>query len=144
MSALSDAFETELLGLIFLNQAIPDIGDASGLQPSAAAGNLYVSLHTGDPGEGGDQETNEAAYTNYARVGLPRDGTAWTVNSDVVNANNEIAFAQAGSAEVITHIGIGTDPSGPGKLLYKGVLPAPINVDVNITPKIGSLAITAN
>ncbi len=30
--------------------------------------NLYVSLHTGDPGEAGDQTTSEAAYTSYARV----------------------------------------------------------------------------
>ena len=56
--SMSNAFETELLDLIFNNAAVANIGDAGGLQPSAAAGSLYVSLHTGDPGEAGNQGTN--------------------------------------------------------------------------------------
>ena len=39
-------FEGALLKLIFQNVAAPNLGDASGLQPSTTAGNLYASLHT--------------------------------------------------------------------------------------------------
>lgn len=39
----------------------------------------YVSLHTGDPGEAGDQTTNEATYAGYARVAVARDSGGWTV-----------------------------------------------------------------
>ena len=59
MSA-TNAFETDLLKLIFQNVALANVGDASGLQPSSTAGSLYISLHTGDPGETGDQTTSEA------------------------------------------------------------------------------------
>lgn len=67
------------LKLIFQNAAWTNIGDAGGLLPSATAGSLYVSLHTGDPGSGGDQSTNECAYTSYARVAVARSAGGWTV-----------------------------------------------------------------
>ncbi len=66
MSA-SNALETSLLGLLITNAAAANIGDAGGLQPSVAAGVFWISLHTADPGEAGDQTTSETAYTNYAR-----------------------------------------------------------------------------
>ncbi len=59
----SNTFENDLLALIFNNTDIADIGDAGGLQNSAAAGSLYVALHTSDPGEAGNATTNETAYT---------------------------------------------------------------------------------
>lgn len=67
------------LKLLFQNLAWANVGDAGGLQPSATAGNLYVSLHTDDPGAGGDQTTNECAYTSYARVAVARSAAGWTV-----------------------------------------------------------------
>ena len=70
----SNTFENDLLKLIFNNVDIADIGDAGGLQNSAAAGSLYVALHTADPGEAGNATTNETAYTNYARVAVGRSG----------------------------------------------------------------------
>ena len=68
----SNAFETSLLGLLFNNTDIANIGDAAGLQNSAAAGSLYLALHTADPGEAGDQTTNECTYGSYARVAVAR------------------------------------------------------------------------
>ena len=55
---------------MFNNTDFANIGDAGGLQNSATAGSLYVSLHTADPGEAGSQTTNEANYTSYARVAV--------------------------------------------------------------------------
>lgn len=75
-----NTFLSELAEHILNNADIALIGDAAGLLQSAADGNLYVSLHTSDPGAGGSQTTNEATYTSYARVAVTRDGTAWTVS----------------------------------------------------------------
>jgi hypothetical protein len=75
-----NAFLSEILEHILNNEDIPLIGDASGLLQSAADGNLYLNLHTADPGAGGDQTTNEATYTGYARLAAVRDGTVWTVS----------------------------------------------------------------
>lgn len=40
----TDAHIQEILDLLYLNQAFAGIGDTNGLQPSAAAGSLYVAL----------------------------------------------------------------------------------------------------
>lgn len=118
-----NTFENQLLLHIFQNAAIALIGDASGLQPSATAGSLYVSLHTADPGEAGDQTSNETAYTNYARVAVARTSGGWTVSSNQVSNTAAINFAQCGATGAdITHWGIGTASSSTGKLLYKGPL----------------------
>lgn len=65
--AVSDAMTTAaanlFLLLFFNNTAWAVVGDASGLQPSGAAGSVYLSLHTASPGEGGNQSTSEIAYT---------------------------------------------------------------------------------
>ena len=60
---MSNAAATAFLELFFTNLDWANIGDAAGLQNSAAAGNLYLSLHTSSPGEGGTQATNEISYT---------------------------------------------------------------------------------
>lgn len=119
----SNTFENELLLHIFQNADITLIGDAAGLQNSAAAGSLYVSLHTADPGEAGNQTTNEANYTGYARVAVARTAGGWTVSGNQVTNTAAVTFGQctAGS-NTITHWAIGTDVSGTGKILYKGTL----------------------
>lgn len=141
----SNAFETDLLSLIFNNTDIPLIGDAAGIQNSAVAGSLYVSLHTGDPGETGDQSTSETSYGSYARVPVARDSSGWTVNGDQVTNTGTIAFAACTSGTpTLSYFGIGTDPNGAGKLLYSGALTAPLAVSSGITPTCapGALVVT--
>jgi hypothetical protein len=120
-----NTFENDLLKLIFQNTAIALIGDASGLQPAGAAGNLHVSLHTADPGEAGNQGTSEAGYTNYARVAVARTSGGWTITNNQFENAAAINFPQCGvTGADITHWGIGASSSGAGKLLYKGPLGA--------------------
>lgn len=118
-----NTFENELLLHIFQNADIADIGDAAGLQNSAAAGSLYVALHTADPGEGGNQSTSEISYTGYARVAVARSSGGWTVTNNVVTNAAAVTFGActAGSGTA-THFSIGTLSSGSGKILYKGPL----------------------
>ena len=108
-----------LLKLLFNNTAYAGIGDVAGLQPSGVAGNLYVSLHTDDPGTGGGQATNEATYTGYGRVGVARSGAGWTIVSNRVSNAANITFGLCTAlSNTITHFGIGTDSSGAGQMLY--------------------------
>ena len=65
----SNTFETELLALIFNATAIADLAENDATAPLT---NLYVALHTADPGEAGVQNTSETAYTGYARVAVAR------------------------------------------------------------------------
>lgn len=141
-------FENSLLLLVFNNTDIALIGDAAGLQNSAAAGSLYVSLHTAEPGEAGDQTTNETAYSGYLRVAVARSGAGWTVSGNQVSNAAAIAFALCGiTGATITHFGIGTDSAGAGLLLYSGPLgtvvqgPFTAKVDDTITIPGHSLAV---
>jgi hypothetical protein len=134
-----NTWETELLQLVFNNTAAALIGDASGLQPSATAGSLYVSLHTGDPGEAGNQTTSECAYTSYARVAVARSGAGWTVSSNTVTNAALIQFPQCtGSSETATHFAIGTASTSTGKILYKGALSASLAISSGIQPQFGA------
>lgn len=128
MSA-TNAFETALLQHIFQNAGIALIGDATGLRGATTAGNLFVSLHTADPGEAGNQTTNETTYTGYARASVVRSAGGWTVSGANVSNAATVSFGPctAGTA-TITHFGIGTASTGTGSLLFKGALGASISV----------------
>ncbi len=131
----TNAFETALLTLYGNNTAHANIGDASGLQPSATAGSLYVSLHTGDPGETGTQTTSEAAYTSYARVAVARTTGGWTISGNNLSNTATVTFpAATGGSETITHFGVGTSSTGAGNLLWYGALGASLAVSSGITP----------
>lgn len=132
----SNTWENGLLLLLFNNTDFTLVGDAGGLRGSVSAGSLYVSLHSSDPGEAGDQTTNEIAYTSYARVAVARTGGGWTVTANAVENAAEVAFPTCtGGSDTATHFGIGTDSSGAGKLLYKGALNASLAISNLIEPK---------
>ena len=138
-----NTFETDLLGLIFNNTDIADIGDASGLQNSATAGSLYVALHTADPGEAGTAATSEATYTNYARVAVARTVGGWTVSGATATNAAQITFPQCGaSGNTITHVSITTAASGTSKILYSGALNSSLSVALNITPLFAASGLT--
>ena len=140
--SLTNAAETALGLLMFNNDAWANIGDASGLQPSSGAGVFYISLHTADPGETGDQTTSEATYTDYARVSVARSAAGFTIAGSNVSNTAAITFpACSGSSSTVTYFGIGTDLSGAGNLIASGVLDDPLAVSTGITPSfaIGAL-----
>ncbi len=132
----TDALEQGLLDLIFENTDLALIGDATGLRGSSTAGSLYWSLHTADPGEAGDQTTNEIGYTSYARVAAGR-GAGFNRTGSTVNPAADVTFpAGTGGSGTATHWGLGTASSGAGKLLYKGTLTPNIVCGNGVTPKI--------
>lgn len=133
----TNSFENSLLLHVFNNSDIANVGDATGLRGSTSAGSLYVSLHTGDPGEAGDQTTNECAYTSYARVAVARSGAGFTVTNNSVSPAATVTFpAATGGTETVTHFGVGTASSGAGVLLYKGTVTPNISVSSGVTPSL--------
>ncbi|MEQ9073334.1 MAG: hypothetical protein RLP09_05715 [Sandaracinaceae bacterium] len=138
-----NGFESGLLELVLNNAPLEGIGDAAGLQPSAVAGDLFVSLHTADPGEGGTQATSEATYPGYARAAVPRDGTGWSVAGGQAENGGTVAFPECtGGSQVITHAAIGVDPTGAGAVLYRVALAAPVTVEAGMFPRFPAAALS--
>ena len=141
--SMTNAAEANLLNLLFLNIDWANVGDAAGLQNSATAGSLYISLHTADPGEAGNQSTNEVSYTGYARVAVARAGGGWTLSTSTISNTALVQFGQctAGTATA-THFGVGTDSSGTGNLIFKGALTSSLAISTGIQPQFAAAALT--
>lgn len=139
----SNTFENDLVKLIFNNDDIADIGDASGLQNSATAGSFYIALHTADPGEAGTAATSEATYTGYARVAVARTAGGWTVSGNQASNTAQISFGECTSgSDTVTYVSITTASSGTSKILYSGALTASRSISAGITPLFAAAALT--
>jgi len=104
----------------------------------ATTGNtdLYLALHTADPGEGGSQNTSEANYTGYTRVAIPRTVAGWTVTGNQAENAALVQFPLCtGGSSIVTHISVGTAGSGPGQILYSGALNASRTITDGIQPQ---------
>ena len=137
--------ENDVLALIF-NKTLP-----SYLGTLSTTGNtdLYLALHTADPGEGGAQNTNEpngtTVYTNYTRIAVARTAGGWAVSGNQVSNAALVQFPQCGTdGATITHVSIGTLDTGAGQIIYSGALNAPLSVSNLIQPQfgIGALVVT--
>jgi hypothetical protein len=118
-----NTFEAQVIALTF---------NATGLPWSNA--NLFVALHTADPGEAGDQTASEATYTGYARVSVARDSSGWTVSGNQASNTAEIAFPECtGGTNTITHCSVGLASSGASQILWKAALTASLSVSNAIT-----------
>ena len=105
--------------------------------------NLYVALHTADPGEAGNQQTSEATYTSYARVTVARDATGWDVVGNQASNDDLLQFPQCtGGSNTLTHVSIGTAASGAGQIIYSGALNASLDVSNLIQPQFAAGALT--
>jgi hypothetical protein len=115
----SNTFENDILKLFFNGTAISNIADNAASSPATV---LYASLHTADPGEAGNQSTNEISYTGYARVSIARTSGGFTVSGSTVNLTANVDFPEmtGGAGGTVTHFAIGTAATGTGKILYSG------------------------
>lgn len=138
----SNLHENDYLKLIFQNIAISNIGNASGIQPSGVAGNLYVALYSSDPGE--TDAGTELTYTGYARATVIRSAVGWTVSAGVCSNAAQVAFPlNNGSTQTANFFAIRTALSG-GDLIGSGNVNPSVIINNGDTPKyeIGSLTIT--
>ena len=129
-----DTFENDWLKLIFNATAIANLADNAATAPLTV---LYVSLHTADPGEAGNQTTSETTYTGYARVSVARTTGGWTVTGSSVSPVANIVFGTwTAGAATLTHWAVGTAISGTGKLLYSGTFTPTIPLGTGSIPTI--------
>ena len=129
-----NTFENDFLALIFNATAIANIADNAATSPLT---DLQCALHTADPGEAGDQTTNEATYTSYARVAVARTSGGWTVTGNSVSPVADITFpAATGGSETATHFSVGTASTGTGKILFSGTLTPNISISSGVTPRV--------
>jgi hypothetical protein len=125
--------ENDVLEILFKNTSLS----------WAANSNLYIALHTADPGEGGSQTTSEATYTSYARVAVARSGSGWTVSGNTAQNAALIQFPQCtGGSNTITYVSIGTASSGAGQIVYSGALNSSLSVSNLIQPQFSAGALT--
>lgn len=141
----ADSAELNMLKLLFNATAWANIADNAASSPLT---NLYVALHTADPGDSGTQSTSEATYTGYARVAVARTTGGWTCSgtspSQAANAALIAFGACTAGSNTITHVSIGVASSGATAILYSGALTASLAVSSGITPQfaIGALVAT--
>lgn len=134
--AMGNDFSDDVLDLILRATAIANIADNAATSPIT---DTYLSLHTSDPADTGNQTTNEAAYTSYARVAVARS-TGWGAASAGVStlaANTDFPAATGGS-ETETHAMCGKSVSGVGLNFFNGSLSPTIAVSSGVTPRITS------
>lgn len=128
----SIAFSNALLALIFNGTAIAGLADNAAAAPLT---DLWVALHSADPGPSGTQATNEATYTGYARQAISRDGEGFDVSQNVAEFVENCVFpAPTGANQTLTYFSIGTQESGAGMILYSGALNVPINTVTGVAP----------
>lgn len=142
--SMSNAAEAALLDLLFLNIDWANVGDAAGLQNSAATGNFHIRLHTADPGEAGAGDTNEANYTGYAPVAVPRTSGGWTRTGGTISNTAAVQFGEctAGSS-VVTHFSICSGSGAGAQIILSGALAATRSISAGITPLFNAGVLTA-
>lgn len=132
--------ENSLLALIFNAVTFNGIAENDSTSPNT---DLYLALHTADPGEAGTQDTNEATYTSYARIAVVRSAGGWTVSGNTAINASLAQFPQCtGGTNTITHVSIGLLSSGAGTILYSGALNASLAVANLIQPQFSAGALT--
>jgi len=119
MSKASDSFENAFLKLLFQNLAITGIGDAGGVLPSAAAGNLYLRLCTSAVAVNDATIGTECAYTGYVAKGIAvvRSSEGWTVTNasgtnTAVNEEELVFGSCTAGSETIRYVEIWKNNTG--------------------------------
>ena len=145
----SNSFETSLLSMIFNNQAIANVGDAAGVQPSVAPGSFYLRLYTDAVVVSDSVVGTEAAYTGYVTGGIAvaRSGAGWTVVGN--NATNAAAVtfgACSAGSENLRYFAVWLDNTTTleSHRLYWGTLTSDLAVSTGITPEFAIGSINVN
>lgn len=127
-------FDNQFLLLTFNAVAIVSLADNAASSPLT---NLYVALHTADPGTSGNQSTSEIAYTGYARVAVARTSGGWAVTINSCSPVAAISFpACTGGSAIATYFSVGYASTGAGEILYSGTVTPNIGVANGVTPQL--------
>ena len=133
--------QADLLKLVLNGVAVANIADNAASSPLT---NLYVSLHTADPTNNGNQTSSEISYTGYSRVAVVRSSVtpAWTISgTSPASASPAAAIVfgamTGGAGGTATYAAIGTAASSTGEILWRGAISPAISVTSGIIPALG-------
>jgi hypothetical protein len=129
----SNTTENDLMKLIFQKTLPAYLGTLA----TTGNANLYLALHTDDPGEGGSQTTDEADYTDYARVEVVRSSAGWTITDNQAENKELVQFPLCGGGtNLVTYVSVGTEDSpAAGQILYSGLLNDGRTISAGIQPQ---------
>lgn len=132
-----DTFANDNLKLWLWGTPIANIADNAA---SAPLTNLYLSLHTANPGTNGDQTTNEISYTGYARKAVPRSSSGFAISGKVATLAALVAFDQmtGGAGGTATYMILGTASSGAGKIVARGAISPQLLITTGVTPELNT------
>jgi hypothetical protein len=135
MMSKSDGFALDVLRLVFQAEGIRQIAEASPI-----CFTLWLSMHTKKPV--GSQRSHEVGYSGYQRGAVDRNKKGWKVDIERKGPNatsiRDVVFeAPDEDGELITHIGVGTERTGLGQLLYVATLENPIHLVEGKQPYFG-------
>ncbi len=134
MAGKGNTLSAGVLKLIFQAVGIANLADNTATSPLA---DLYVSLHTADPGPAGSQTTSEVAYTGYARVAVARTTSGWAITGETIDPVAQINFPSCtGGSATAAFFGVGTASTGAGVLLYSGAITPNISIASGVTPEL--------
>lgn len=134
MSDAADAFENSALLLYFNATTWANVAINATSSPLTS---LALGLHTADPGEAGNQTTNEIGYTSYARASALRSGSGFTVSANQAVLAAAVDFAAGtGGSGTATHLSVGTASSGTGILHIRGAVTPNIVTGNGVTPRL--------
>jgi hypothetical protein len=102
---------------------------------------LWLALHTADPGEAGSAITSEATYGGYARVTLTRASDFTITGATVANANLEQFPVCSSGSSTCTYVSIVTTSSGAGTIIVSGALNSSVAVTTGIQPQFSAGAL---
>ncbi len=101
MPALTNPMAQGLANLLFLNDdsGLNNVGDATGIIKSTADGTWFCDLLNTWPGAAGTAGTSPLSdpshsYTGYVQKTIPRNATDWTLSSQTVSNDNDLAFGK--------------------------------------------------
>jgi hypothetical protein len=130
----TNTHESDLLLAVF-NKIYPTA--FGGTWTADTVGSLRLSLHTADPGPTGTQLTSECAYGSYARLLVAPLAANFPVTSGVAENLNALSFPNCSSGtETATHLAVGKDTTGAGKVWYRAELQASLAISAGVTPTI--------
>jgi hypothetical protein len=128
------------LALLYNATAWANVADNAASSPITQ---IPMALATASYGVSSTMSSNETAFTNYARVNVPRSTSGWTAPASRATSNvAAIEFPQCGvTGATITSACTGKG-AGASDIYHYGDLNAPIAVSNQIQPRFPAGAVT--
>ena len=143
--SLANAAENNLMLLLFNATTWNNWAQNDATAPLT---DIRVSLHTGDPGEAGAQNTSETTYGGYVRVLVARTTVGYTVAANQATNAAAITFVEATTGpQTVTFWGMGEATTGAGVLIVSGSIDTPtagLVVNIGVQPQFAATQLDIN